>query len=81
MLTGDSVDNIHGIKGIGAVKAGKLLDSCESEQEMVDVVWSQYQAHFGDDALSRMEENTGLLWLKRTLEDEKWLELKTLLQL
>lgn len=72
MLTGDMTDNIHGVKGIGSVKAGKLLDSCESEQEMIDVVCGQYQAYFGDKALERMEENVGLLWLKRTLEDDKW---------
>jgi DNA polymerase-1 len=72
MLTGDTTDNIHGIKGVGKVKADKLLNGCETEQEMIDVVWGQYQAHFGDDALSRMEENVGLLWLKRTLEDDKW---------
>lgn len=81
MLTGDVTDNIHGIKGIGAVKAGKLLDGCETEQEMIDVVWGQYQAHFGDEALSRMEENVGLLWLKRTMEDEKWADVVKILKL
>jgi hypothetical protein len=79
MLTGDSVDNIHGIKGVGAVKAGKLLDSCENESQMVHVVLSQYQAHFCDKALERFEENVGLLWLKRTLEDDKFSEIMGLL--
>jgi 5'-3' exonuclease len=72
MLVGDVTDNIHGIKGVGKVKADKLLNGCETEQEMFDVVCGQYQAHFGEDALSRMEENVGLLWLKRTLQDDKW---------
>jgi DNA polymerase-1 len=79
MLTGDVTDNIHGIKGVGKVKADKLLNGCETEQEMIYVVWGQYQTHFGEDALSRMEENVGLLWLKRTLDDDKFSEIKGLL--
>jgi hypothetical protein len=79
MLIGDMTDNIHGIKGVGAVKAGKLLDSCENESQMIHVVLSQYQAHFCDNALERFEENVGLLWLKRTLEDDKFAEVKELL--
>jgi DNA polymerase-1 len=81
MLTGDTTDNIHGIKGVGKVKADKLLADCQSEQEMIDIVWEQYQLHFKEDALSRMEENVGLLWLKRTLEDEKWLDVVKILKL
>jgi 5'-3' exonuclease len=79
MLVGDVTDNIHGIKGVGKVKADKLLADCQSEQEMIDIVWEQYQLHFKEDALSRMEENVGLLWLKRTLGDDKFTEIKELL--
>jgi 5'-3' exonuclease len=81
MLTGDTTDNIHGIKGVGKVKTDKLLADCQSEQEMIDIVWEQDQLHFKEDALSRMEENVGLLWLKRTLEDEKWLDVEKNLKL
>ena len=41
-LKGDTSDNVKGVKGIGEAKAKKMLASCESEKEMLDVVLQVY---------------------------------------
>jgi hypothetical protein len=71
MLVGDRVDNIFGVKGIGDVKATKLLESCEDENQMIWVVWAEYQKHFGEIAKDRFLENADLLWLRRSFDDVK----------
>lgn len=60
ILTGDKVDNIIGLRGIGPVKANKLLAECKTEKEMYDVVLEAYE---GDEA--RVVENGRLLWILR----------------
>lgn len=59
-LTGDKVDNIIGLYGIGIVKAGKILkgakDKCEMYQRCIE-------AYKGDK--ERVDENLSLLWLRR----------------
>ena len=61
ILTGDRVDNIIGIRGIGPVKARKILDGCIEEQDYYQAVL----AAFGGDA-ERVLENGKLLWLRRS---------------
>jgi len=61
-LTGDSVDNIKGVHGIGPKKALKLLEG-KTEQEMWDVVVE----HLGYD---RAVENGHLLYMLRTEKDQ-----------
>jgi len=60
LLMGDRVDNIIGIKGIGPVKAERLLKECKNEQEMYLTVLEAYK---GDD--KRVLENGQLLWIRR----------------
>jgi len=60
MLVGDRVDNIIGIKGIGTVKAERLLKECKDEKEMYLAVLEAYK---GDD--KRVLENGQLLWIRR----------------
>ena len=60
ILMGDRVDNIIGIKGIGTVKAERLLKECKSEKEMYLTVLEAYN---GDD--KRVLENGQLLWIRR----------------
>mgnify|MGYP006285547695 FL=1 len=60
-LTGDSVDNIKGVHGIGPKKALKLLED-KTEAEMWDVVVE----HLGYD---RAVENGHLLYMLRTRDD------------
>lgn len=61
MLTGDRIDNIIGIKGIGPVKAKRILEECKTENEMYLAVLEAYK---GDD--NRVLENGQLLWLQRS---------------
>jgi hypothetical protein len=60
ILTGDRIDNIIGIKGIGAVKAERILKECKTENEMYLAVLEAYN---GDS--ERVLENGQLLWLQR----------------
>lgn len=69
MLTGDSSDNIVGIRGVGNKKADKIIDSCEDEQSMIVAVASEYLHEFGDIAEQRFIENASLLYMLRHSED------------
>jgi hypothetical protein len=60
ILMGDRVDNIIGIKGIGTVKAERLLKECKDQKEMYLTVLEAYK---GDD--KRVLENAQLLWIRR----------------
>jgi len=60
ILMGDRVDNIIGIKGIGTVKAERLLKECKSEKEMYLTVLEAY-----DGNEERVLENGRLLWIRR----------------
>ena len=62
-LTGDRIDNIIGVKGIGPVKATKLLKD-KTPYEM----WQVCVEHLGDD---RALENGQLLYLRRE-HNEMW---------
>lgn len=60
ILTGDRVDNIIGIKGVGPVKAEKILKDCTTEREYYDACVKAY-----DGDIARVTENGVLLWLRR----------------
>ena len=66
ILTGDKVDNIIGLAGIGPVKSKKLLLDCNTELEMYEAVLKAYD---GDEA--RVLENARLLWILRE-EKQVW---------
>ena len=66
ILTGDRVDNIIGLKGIGPKKAEKILEDCTTEQEMYDAVLKAY-----DNDEKRVLENGQLLWIRRK-ENQIW---------
>jgi hypothetical protein len=61
ILTGDRIDNIIGLKGIGPVKAKRILEECQTEQEMYLAV---VEAYGGNE--ERVLENGQLLWLQRS---------------
>jgi 5'-3' exonuclease len=65
LLIGDRTDNIFGVAGIGKVKAAKLIDHLETEQEMFEVVKELYK----DD--ERFLRNGKLLWIMRE-EHKQW---------
>ena len=60
ILTGDTADNVFGIKGVGPVKAGKLLAHATSEQDLFGICLDTYNY---DEA--KVTENARLLWLRR----------------
>lgn len=67
ILMGDRVDNIIGIKGIGTVKAERLLKECKSEKEMYLTVLEAY-----DGNEERVLENGRLLWIRRQ-SNQMWI--------
>lgn len=66
MLMGDTADNIIGIKGIGPVKAHKLIDPLDDEQDMFDLVYS----HYNQDP-KWFVTNANCLWIQRN-KGELW---------
>jgi len=74
LLTGDRVDNIIGLKGVGPAKADKILDGCTTEGELFDAACVAYMAakdfETDEEAMHRMAENASLLWMKRHPDDE-----------
>lgn len=66
MLTGDRVDNIRGVVGIGEKKADKILADCKTEVDMYKAVLEAYKGD-ADELL----ENARLLYLLRS-EDDEW---------
>ena len=71
MMIGDKADNIIGVTGIGKVKAAKLIDHLESEQDMLDVVYNEYK----DNAV-RFLQNAMCLWIMQK-ENETWVNRNT----
>jgi len=66
MLTGDAVDNIKGLYRVGPVKAKKILEGAQTEQELYEKVLKAY-----DGDAERVLENAQLLHLQR-YERELW---------
>jgi hypothetical protein len=66
ILTGDRVDNIIGLKGIGPKKAAKILEDCITEADMYKAVLEAY-----DNDETRVLENGQLLWIRRN-ENQIW---------
>lgn len=59
LLIGDTSDNVHGIRGIGKIKAANLINPLDSVEEMFDCVRGLYK----DDV--RLLMNCDLLWIQR----------------
>jgi len=66
ILTGDTADNIVGLWKVGPVKAKKILEDAETEEDLWDCVVKAY-----DGNEDRVIENARLLWLRRE-EEEIW---------
>lgn len=66
ILTGDRVDNIVGLRGVGPKKAEKILQDCITEADMYKAVLEAY-----DNDETRVLENGQLLWIRRN-ENQIW---------
>lgn len=60
ILTGDNVDNIPGLKGIGPAKSAKILKDCKTEADLFNAVLKAY-----DNNLEYLTEQAKLLWIRR----------------
>ena len=65
LLIGDTADNVRGKQGVGKAKAPKILDGCESEEELFNACRDEYK----NDA--EMLLNGQLLWIWRKM-NEVW---------
>ncbi len=71
LLTGDSVDNIHGLYGVGPKSTYiSRINEMVDEQDMAKLVLELYHKWYGNYAEQFMSENAKLLWMKRTIDDD-----------
>jgi len=68
VLMGDSVDNITGLKGIGKVKAAKIMEGVPVSQHL-SAVKSFWQKTFGRGWEDDLQLNMDLIYLKRSMDD------------
>jgi len=68
LLTGDTVDNIPGIEGVGKVKAGKILKDKNIKEQFESIV-NAYKKHYGQDHRNRLEVMGKMLFLLKKLDD------------
>jgi 5'-3' exonuclease len=68
LLTGDSVDNIPGLKGIGIVKATKLLKGKDLTRQFESVI-RMYKKFHPEDYLTRLEIMGKMLFLIKDYKD------------
>lgn len=66
ILTGDKVDNVQGLRGIGPKKADKILGDFDTDLALYEAVLKAY-----DGDAERVLENGQLLWIRRR-KDEIW---------
>lgn len=72
-LEGDkATDNIEGCRGIGKVKAARMLEGCENEEEMFQTVLQAYEKVYPvNEAHDRFLLAGSLLWIRRE-PDQPW---------
>lgn len=76
ILKGDPTDNIPGVPRVGEVKAKKYLEGCTTEEEMQEVVVSEYILAYGDEWFNYFLINAKLIHLQTHRDDyfncENW---------
>jgi len=71
ILTGDRIDAIEGIRGIGPKKADRALEGCDMPYEYLHAVTAAFAKVDEASAQQRVEENAKLLWMCRK-KGEVW---------
>lgn len=72
LLTGDTIDNIPGLFGVGNSSALlKHVDTLDSERDMYEHVYEQYEKRFGSYAEQFLIENGRLLWMLKS-KNQMW---------
>jgi len=71
LLTGDRVDNIKGLEGVGPKKAEKLLENLKTPLQLYNACRAAYTGKYGLDGDKFLEETASLLWIQRK-EGELW---------
>jgi DNA polymerase-1 len=71
LLTGDSVDNVPGIYGIGPVKAEKILKD-KNVIEQFDTIIETYKEYYPEDYNDRLNTMGILLYLVKSYKDPQW---------
>lgn len=69
-LTGDKVDSIPGLDGMGAVGAFNILDGCKDTYTAFRRVQEAYRATYGDRGDEELLEQGRLLWMTRELHPD-----------
>src|SRR3990167_600828 len=73
LLTGDPVDNIIGLKGIGKLKAAKMLLDCTTEPELFNAAYNAYKQVYNEESECRLEMlKNGRLVKIRQYPEELW---------
>lgn len=67
LLTGDRVDSIPGLQGMGPVGAFNILDGCTDTKDALKRVYGAYRRVYGLSAYKEMLEQGRLLWMTREL--------------
>lgn len=69
-LLGDTVDNIHGLYGVGPKSSYiSKIEEMDSEEAIFDLVLQLYRKWYGNYAEQFLLEVGNLLWMKRTVND------------
>lgn len=70
-LMGDTVDNIKGCKGIGKVKAEKLIGYCLEPSDAYHISLTEYmKVYGGDEGLAKYHETFSLVYTLRGHDDD-----------
>ena len=69
ILTGDRIDNIPCLAGIGPKKAEKALKDAKTKEQLLQAAYEKYQEH--GHSMEYFTEQGQLLWLRR-YEGELW---------
>lgn len=70
LITGDSTDNIPGLRGGGPVLAFESLTDLGSEELLFECVARLYEEKCGEDWRVEMQEQADLLWMIRELNED-----------